>query len=277
MRKIISLTAFLSFLLLLLTSFVLLIMPHGRVTYWANWTFWGLAKDEWDALHLNLGLLFLAVGLWHTVLNWGAIVRYLSAVPGKLLSPSFHAALLITLSFCLGTYLQVVPFSWGPELAGWLKERGTRIYGDPPYGHAELSPLSMLVRNTGLDAEAVRERIDAEKLVIVSWEAPVKELAAANGLSPQQFFERLQPAVVPGQVQPLPPVAPVGIGKRPLAEICRQYDLPVEAVVRMLEQRGFPALQPQWTLKDMASRYETTPMAVYEQLHRVSLELVPGR
>ncbi len=44
MHKITSLTALISFLLLVLNSIVLYITPHGRIAYWADWRFWGLTK-----------------------------------------------------------------------------------------------------------------------------------------------------------------------------------------------------------------------------------------
>ena len=39
--KITSLTAFLSFIFLLITSIVLYVVPHGRVAYWSDWRLWG--------------------------------------------------------------------------------------------------------------------------------------------------------------------------------------------------------------------------------------------
>ena len=47
MRKITSLTAALSFLLMVLTSIILYIVPQGRVAYWADWRLWGLSKTDW--------------------------------------------------------------------------------------------------------------------------------------------------------------------------------------------------------------------------------------
>jgi hypothetical protein len=37
LRKITSLTALLSFVLMLVTSIILYIVPQGRVAYWADW------------------------------------------------------------------------------------------------------------------------------------------------------------------------------------------------------------------------------------------------
>lgn len=59
MRKITSLTATLSFVLTVVTSIILYIVPHGRVAYWSDWRMWGLNKTQWGDIHINMGLLFL--------------------------------------------------------------------------------------------------------------------------------------------------------------------------------------------------------------------------
>ena len=68
-RKITSLTAGIAFVLMLLTSIVLYIVPQGRVAYWANWQLWGLSKTQWTHLHINLGLLFLVALILHIYYN----------------------------------------------------------------------------------------------------------------------------------------------------------------------------------------------------------------
>ncbi len=84
MRKITSLTALVSFLLLLLNSIVLYIVPHGRIAYWADWRLWGLTKTEWTNQHVIIGILFLLAIFIHTFYNWTLIVAYLKNRARKL-------------------------------------------------------------------------------------------------------------------------------------------------------------------------------------------------
>jgi hypothetical protein len=65
-RKVTSLTAALAFILMVLTSIVLYIVPQGRVAYWADWRLLGLTKTDWGNININLGLLFLITAPW----NW---------------------------------------------------------------------------------------------------------------------------------------------------------------------------------------------------------------
>ena len=68
-RKITSLIALLSFLLLILNSIVLYIVPHGRIAYWADWRLWGLTKTEWENQHIIIGILFLLAIFLHIYYN----------------------------------------------------------------------------------------------------------------------------------------------------------------------------------------------------------------
>ena len=77
LRKISSLTALFSFILELLTSIILYIVPQGRVAYWSDWHLWGLSKNQWSDLHVNLGVLFLIAVVLHSWYNWSFITAYL--------------------------------------------------------------------------------------------------------------------------------------------------------------------------------------------------------
>jgi hypothetical protein len=152
-RKITSLTAALAFILIIITSIVLYVVPQGRVAYWADWRFLGLTKTEWGNLHINLGLLFLIALVLHIYYNWKPLLSYLKdkARKMKVLTAEFNVALIITVLFMVGTYLLVPPFSWMMTLNDYFKDAGAEKYGEPPYGHAELSSLKTFAKKTGLD------------------------------------------------------------------------------------------------------------------------------
>ncbi len=77
MRKITSLTAALSFIVMVLTCVILYIVPQGRVAYWADWHLWGLTKSQWGGIHINTGILFLIALSFHIYYNWKPIMNYL--------------------------------------------------------------------------------------------------------------------------------------------------------------------------------------------------------
>ncbi|MGB5619617.1 MAG: DUF4405 domain-containing protein [Desulfobacterales bacterium] len=75
-RKITSLTAGLAFIVMLVTSIILYVVPQGRVAYWADWKLWGLTKTDWGNIHINLGLLFLIALFLHIYYNWKPSSRH---------------------------------------------------------------------------------------------------------------------------------------------------------------------------------------------------------
>lgn len=97
-RKITSLTALLAFLVMLLTSVVLYVVPQGRVAYWADWRLWGLTKTDWGNLHIVLGFLFLITLGLHIYDNWKPMISYLKnkLKQIKVFTPEFNIALAIT-------------------------------------------------------------------------------------------------------------------------------------------------------------------------------------
>ena len=147
---------------MVLTSIILYVVPQGRVAYWADWRFWGLTKTDWGNIHINLGLLFLIALFVHLYYNWKPLINYLKdkAKKIKVFTHEFNAALVITVVFILGTYLLVPPFSWVMSLNEHFKDSGAEKYGEPPYGHAELSSLKTFAKKLKLDLTKSMELLD---------------------------------------------------------------------------------------------------------------------
>jgi hypothetical protein len=76
-QRAVSLSLGLTFVVMLLSSGVLYFIPDRGVTAWSAWSFLGLDKQQWDNLHINLGLLFLVFLVWHIYYNWKPIKNYL--------------------------------------------------------------------------------------------------------------------------------------------------------------------------------------------------------
>jgi hypothetical protein len=143
-RRVISLTMFLSFIVMSYTGIMLFVCPQGRVAYWTGWHLFGLSKEQYGALHAAFMVLFLAAGIWHVTLNWRPIVNYLRTRSRKVkvFTREFNVALLLVLAFAVGTLAGVVPWS---TLLAWedsIKAYWERRDGSPPWGHAEENTLA---------------------------------------------------------------------------------------------------------------------------------------
>jgi hypothetical protein len=270
LRKITSLTAMLAFGVMLLTSIILYIVPQGRVAYWADWHLWGLDKEQWGAIHINTGILFLlALGL-HTYYNWKSIVAYLKnrAKALKILTPNFNAALVVTLAVVLGTFFQVPPFSTILDISAGIKETAAVNYGEPPYGHAELSNLESFTQKMNLDLAGSLKQLESAGFAGVDPKVPLKEIAKANGVSPQRLYTEMQKAAAPrsaaqGQRMPASPVP--GLGKRPLAEVLTAYGMEGEAIIKQLAAKGIRASLTA-TMKEVAEMNQASPIDIYDAI-----------
>jgi hypothetical protein len=274
-RKITSLTMLISFVFLVLTSIILYIVPHGRVAYWADWHLWGLTKNQWGNLHINLGFLFLLAGLLHIFYNWKPMVAYMKnrARQVKIFTPAFNIALVLTLAVGIGTLLNVPPMSTVIHFGESIKEAASKKYGEPPYGHAELSSLRLFARQTNLDLARAKELLTRAGIAFSSDDQTILEISKANNLSPKQLAAIMAPAkeqVEPGT--PFPDTPPAGFGRRTLAAVCTEYHLNIPATVRKLGEKGIKAVNPGLTFKEIAAANDMDPHALFEVLHDAATE-----
>lgn len=266
MRRITSLTSLLAFLLTVLTSIILYIVPQGRVAYWSNWKLWGLTKEQWGGLHINLGFLFLIFLCLHIYYNWKPLTAYLKDKARKLkvFTREFNIALIIVLITALGTWMEVPPFSTVLDIGEGFKDRASVKYGEPPYGHAELSPLKGFAQKMGMDPDKALEALHQSGLSAENTGQTLKEIAEANDLTPQQVYEAMKsaaPSMEPGQG--LPPSPPPGTGNLSIKDFCAQYSLDRMAVVQFLRDKGLE-IKGSMTLKEAAEANNMGPLDLYD-------------
>ena len=271
MRRIVSLTLFLSFFLELVTSVVLYIVPQGRVAYWADWTLWGLSKTQWANLHINLGLLLIIAWGFHVYYNWKLITTYLKnkAREFKMFTPNFNVALTATLLFGLGTWLELPPFVWVIDLGTHFSDSAAVTLGEPPYGHAEESSLRVFMRNVGLDPAVARTNLTAAGIEVDDPERSILDLAHQNGLSPQELYETMlgPEDERPADPIPIPESMPMGSGRKTLMEFCTEYNRDLGHAVTILESAGL-TIDPQLSLKDIAAANGIEPLDLLDLLRQ---------
>ena len=270
-RRITSLTASLAFVLMLLTSVILFITPQGRVAYWADWRLWGLTKTDWGNIHINLGLLFLIALSLHIYYNWKPLISYLKnkAKQTKIFTPEFNAALVITVVFVVGSYLLVPPFGWVMSLNDHLKDAGAEEYGEPPYGHAELSSLKTFASKMKLDLAKSMVLLEKAGYAVADSNMTLAAIGSRYHIPPQTVYEIIKPAAIAADGQStgkgMPESAPPGTGRLTLADLCTQYKLNMKLVVRELKQQGIEASE-EMTPKEIAANNNTGPHDIYERI-----------
>ncbi|XPV77508.1 MAG: DUF4405 domain-containing protein [Desulfovibrio sp.] len=272
MRKIISLTALWSALILLLTSVILYIVPHGRVAYWADWSLWGLSKTQWGDIHINVGVLFIIAIIWHGYYNWSLLLKYLKQKKDTFLSQAFYVSLLVTLVFVVGTLFMVPPFSTILDVSGMIKDAATEKYGEPPYGHAELSSLETFVKKMNIEQDHALVLLKKAGIEVKNISDTLYDISSAADKSPQQLYEIMQPAVDKNVIKEMPLIAVPGTGKKSLADICALYDVHLKKAQALLKKKGIEWPE-QENLMTIAKINSMEAAQLYDVLRRVSLEL----
>jgi len=267
-RKIVSLTLLISLVLCILTSLILYIVPHGRVAYWADWRLWGLSKTQWSALHLNLGVLLLVAAGFHLYYNWKPITAYLKnkAKHIRVFTLNFNIALLIAVLFTLGTLFEVPPMSTIVNFSEAIKDAASRKYGEPPYGHAELSSLKMLTRKEGLDLERSIDLLKQAGIRFQSSQQTIEAIAEENHLIPKNVYDMIKPAKIVSRTadgSALPDAPPPGFGRRTLDQVCTEFNLGMSDILHVFSEKGIAA-EPAQTIKEIAAGNRMEPMAIFE-------------
>jgi hypothetical protein len=272
LRKMTSLTALLAFVVMLVTSIILYLVPQGRIAYWSDWRLLGLTKTDWGNIHINLGFLFLIAIALHIYYNWKPLVAYLKnkAKQLKILTPDFTAALIIVSACVVGTYFLWPPFSWVMALNDHVKQSAALKYGEPPYGHAELSSLKSFARKLDLDLAESLRLLEAAGYRVDSPKETLAQIAKQHQVTPQTVYRTIQPASRSAgpageSGAGLPADPPPGTGNLTLAQIAARYHLDLERWVEALNRLGIEATANQ-TMKEIAAAYGKGPADLYEIL-----------
>ena len=274
MRKITALTALLSFVVLILNSVILYIMPQGRVAYWADWHLWGLDKPDWGNQHIIVGVLFLIAILLHIYFNRKPIVSYLKnkAKELKFFNREFNIALMVTIVCVVGSYFTVPPFSWVLDLSESIKDAAGVKYGEPPYGHAELSTLKTLTRRSGYDLKQSMEGLTKAGIKFENENQTLLAIARLNKMAPQQVYLAMKPAekIDSATGKPKMPETPMaGTGKRTVADFVQEYGLDMETILRGLGANNIKATADM-NMKTIAEQHHMGPSDVYDLIRRIA-------
>lgn len=262
-----------TFVLEVITSVVLYIVPHGRVAYWTDWHLFGLSKTEWANQHITLGVLFILAGIFHIFYNWKAILAYLKnkAKEVKVITVSFNIALLLSLVVAVGTYFEIPPMSTVITFGNSIKDNASKRYGEPPYGHAELSSLKLLTKKQGLDLEQSLSLLKDAGIIVQDSSMTLADIGYANNMTPQKLYSLIESAKVEeksGEKTMFPDSPMPGFGNKTMAEICAEFNLHFPAVKHAFAEKGI-LIQPEQTVKEIAAAHGMEGMAVFNLLHAV--------
>ncbi len=272
MRKITSLILVISGFIELVTSIVLYIVPSGRVAYWADYRLLGLSKPQWGDIHITVGTLLLLSAAFHIYFNWRQIIAYLKNKTKKLVvfNKNFIIALAISLYVAIGTLYTLSPMSYVIYFGEHITELGNKKYGEPPYGHAELSSLKMFCKRMGIDLSTATNLLKNGGINFTNEKESIVEIAKNNNITPEQLYRIIKTTANTTQTNQLFPEAPFpGFGKQSIKNICKKYKLDIEELIATFNNAGF-VVEEDDTIKEIGAKNNSNTMEVFEILKNFS-------
>jgi len=255
-----SLYIALSFVVLALSGLVLYVAPPGRVANWSIWRLGLLSKAQWQAVHTIFAFLFIVAGSFHLYYNWKVLTAYLRTkidegrrMKRELLSAVAMGAVVLSL-----TIGGVPPFSSVMDAGDELKNAWATPTKEPPIPHAEELTVDKLAETAKVPVVQARENLQKRGVVVERADMTVKEIAAANSLTPEQVYQRMY---AEGQKPATPTGLGGGWGRRTVSDICTQFGVPVATGLERLKRAGYTA-EAGGPLKDLATGTGRTPAEI---------------
>ena len=262
-QRFVSLSAMLAFVVLTVSSGVLYFIPDRGVTSWTNWSFLGLDKQQWDNLHINLGILFLVLIVWHIYFNWKPIKQYLKVKKElKIFTKEFNISLLVVAVFSAGTITMTLPFSFLVNIGNGIKAMNSLESGNPPFAYAEYSTLEDFCTIISIDKSKAVESLTKHGIAIDSTREILKSIASKNDTSPKKIFEIIKSKSTKFD---LPTDLPVGIAQKSIARLSTEYHIDADKFISHLKHYGIDA-DMDTNFKRVAKRCDLHPAQLYNML-----------
>ncbi len=273
-----SMLSLISFLILVITGLIMFLEPHGRVAYWTIWSFWGLVKDQWGAIHMLGGLLFLITGIFHVYFNWKLLINYLSgkAQGGlkykKELTLSSLVLILVVISGIWSLPPLVYVLDWGEDYKNsWV----TKPELEPPFGHAENVTLRTFTRKQGINFAKAKEALEKAGYKLGDPKSTLETIALANNTTPVHLYaviKDLEPkwdAPAEGQKWTVELVeekfSGTGLGRLTLNDLCKKTGLDLKKAQAKLKEMKIE-MGPEDKFKATADKNNAKPLDLLKKL-----------
>ena len=199
-RRFISATLFLSFLVAVVSGVLLYLRPEGSLARWAGWSAIGLDKKQWEAVHIVFVLLLLGASLAHIAFNWKPLIS--SLFPKAPASSSTARRGLIGVEW-LGAGVLVALALWatlGPHppvtsliaMRTALKNGAYSVAVLPPVTDADALSVAEVCRTIGLTEERAISNARAQNIVIQDPAHSLARVSREHGVSPEAVYAALQ-------------------------------------------------------------------------------------
>jgi len=258
-RGFTSLLMFFSFLISLISGIVLYFPPQGKIAHWTHWTFWGLDKDMWGALHINSSLIFFIIAILHLYYNWKVLFRYIKkkAIMAFNLKVELFTAAVLSIFIILATIYNIEPFrtiiQWNDDIKNYW---AAQAQAQPPIPHAEDLTVIEFCEQLDIPLQNFQQRLNQRGWEFDSSKDRIKDIAKRNRISPAEIYNLLKTPGKNRQGQRLG-----GWGRKSVQQVCEQLNKDVEVVLKNLAANGMRASKDD-QLRNLATKHNMRPIDI---------------
>ncbi len=195
-RAFISFWLAFSFLLSVLSGFILFLRPEGSLAAWTAWSVLGLIKKQWEGVHTVFVFVLLISALIHLLYNWRVLAAYFRLKKeqfGRGFKGMAAYRELIAAALLTGLILVVAIGEWLPcqWLIGWrgaFKSGSALVTITPPVADADKLSLAGLCALSGISEQRVLRNAGARGLQLNSLSETLSDVAKKNRMSPEEIY-----------------------------------------------------------------------------------------
>ncbi len=189
-RSFIAIYMFFSISVMIISGIILYISPPDRIANWTDWSFFGLSKNQWEALHILFSLIWVGFVAYHIFFNRKVFFNYLSEkIKSKLhLRKEFFVAFTLTIIVLLGTLFDIPPFGTVIKLSNYATNSWITKSNEPPVPNAENLSLHQLSDLVHLSYDETLSLLRTNNIQIKDTSFTLSNIAKANNISPFQIY-----------------------------------------------------------------------------------------
>jgi hypothetical protein len=259
-KVFISFGLFYSFFVIFLTGIILYLAPAGRVAHWVNWKFFGLTKEQWQAMHTIFAYLFAILSIFHLFsINWKAFWSYLKhkALKGINRKKEMYIASIATLIVCLGVLIYIPPFSTVMAFGEYLTNSWEDETKEPPIPHAErLSLYELAEQLDSISVETIVNILTTNHIQFDNTRQTLEEIGALNHIPPIEIYHMMIKKQDTGMTGS-------GIGRKTLEEFALENKKEISQILDKLQHNGIEARKEE-TLREIAAKNNMAARDIYE-------------
>lgn len=255
-RGFTSLLSTFSFLISLVSGIILYFTPQGKIAHWVHWTFWGLDKETWSALHINSSLIFFIIVIFHIYYNWNLLIGYMKkrAKMALNLKAETLTALLISIFIIFASLYNIQPFGtimkWNEDMKNFWAAKAD---AEPPIPHAESMTVSEFCEKLNIPIERFENRAKQNNWQILSNNDTIEDIAKRSHIAPAEIYKALQVASGSGNGS--------GWGRKTVQQVCQELGQDTQKAIAKLRAKQIIAKENS-TIRDIANDNQLRPIDV---------------